>query len=107
MYFRFNYFLGLGLLGNAVVFYILIKHTQLRKPTNIYLFNLAMADFLLLLDSPFISLMHLQQNWDYGTGLKYSKKKMRSVTKRHCLMHLQKLRRLVYCVGREFVPQNS
>ena len=29
-----------------------------------------MADFLLLLDSPFISLMHLQQNWDYGTGFK-------------------------------------
>ena len=79
---------GLGLIGNGqyllerrvllsalnknltfsigIVFYILIRHAKLRKPTNIYLFNLAFADFILLLDSPFISLMHLQQKWDYG-----------------------------------------
>ena len=74
---------GLGLIGNGlavtrhahhkvfsgIVFYILIRHAKLRKPTNIYLFNLAFADFILLLVSPFISLMHLQRRWDYGKSV--------------------------------------
>lgn len=35
--------IGIGLLGNALVFFILVKHTRLKKPTNIYLFNLGKA----------------------------------------------------------------
>ena len=80
-----------------------------------------MADFLLLLDSPFISLMHLQQNWDYGTGLKYFKTLHVMILMRHQEIEFEfrspkntLLRIFKNCVGRcfsvvglDFVPRNG
>uniref|UniRef100_A0A8C5UFA9 Somatostatin receptor 4 n=1 Tax=Malurus cyaneus samueli TaxID=2593467 RepID=A0A8C5UFA9_9PASS len=43
----------LGLLGNALVIFVILRYAKMRTATNIYLLNLAIADELLMLSVPF------------------------------------------------------
>ncbi|XP_053704673.1 nociceptin receptor isoform X2 [Synchiropus splendidus] len=43
----------IGLVGNFLVMYVIIRYTKMKTATNIYIFNLALADSLFLATLPF------------------------------------------------------
>lgn len=53
--------------GNLIVIWIVMAHKRMRTVTNYFLVNLAVADTLIsLLNTPFISVFLLYQNWWFG-----------------------------------------
>uniref|UniRef100_A0A5F8GTR4 Nociceptin receptor n=1 Tax=Monodelphis domestica TaxID=13616 RepID=A0A5F8GTR4_MONDO len=61
-------FIG-GLLGNCLVMYVIIRHTKMKTATNIYIFNLALADALVLLTLPFQGTDVFLGYWPFGNVL--------------------------------------
>eukprot|EP00070_Physeter_catodon_P001969 XP_007104006.1 nociceptin receptor isoform X2 [Physeter catodon] len=58
-----------GLLGNCLVMYVILRHTKMKTATNIYIFNLALADALVLLTLPFQGTDVLLGFWPFGNAL--------------------------------------
>ncbi|DAA22999.1 PREDICTED: nociceptin receptor [Bison bison bison] len=58
-----------GLLGNCLVMYVILRHTKMKTATNIYIFNLALADTLVLLTLPFQGTDVLLGFWPFGNAL--------------------------------------
>ncbi|KAJ8336480.1 hypothetical protein SKAU_G00377000 [Synaphobranchus kaupii] len=58
-----------GLLGNCLVMYVIIRHTKMKTATNIYIFNLAVADALMITTLPFQSAGNLLNSWPFGEVL--------------------------------------
>ncbi|KAF3833611.1 hypothetical protein F7725_024815, partial [Dissostichus mawsoni] len=58
-----------GLLGNVLVMYGVVRYTKMKTPTNIYIFNLALADALATSTLPFQSANYLMNNWPFGEVL--------------------------------------
>lgn len=59
----------LGAFGNALVIWIVLGHRQMRTTTNIFLLNLALADFVnLTLNVPFViaSITVFHNEWKFG-----------------------------------------
>ncbi|XP_060725191.1 opioid receptor, delta 1b isoform X1 [Tachysurus vachellii] len=56
----------LGLLGNVLVMYGVIRYTKMNTATNIYIFNLALADALATSTLPFQSAKYLMRTWPFG-----------------------------------------
>ena len=59
----------LGALGNALVIWIVLGHRPMRTTTNIFLLNLALADFVnLTLNVPFVitSIVVFHNEWWFG-----------------------------------------
>ncbi|CAB1345096.1 unnamed protein product [Coregonus sp. 'balchen'] len=44
-----------GLTGNAMVIYVILKYAKMKTATNIYILNLAIADELFMLSVPFLA----------------------------------------------------
>ncbi|XP_055026609.1 mu-type opioid receptor [Misgurnus anguillicaudatus] len=59
----------LGLLGNVLVMYVIIRYTKMKTATNIYIFNLALADALATSTLPFQSVNYLMGTWPFGDVL--------------------------------------
>ena len=60
---------ALGALGNALVIWIVLGHRPMRTTTNIFLLNLALADFVnLTLNVPFVitSIVVFHNEWWFG-----------------------------------------
>ncbi|KAG5286219.1 hypothetical protein AALO_G00012330 [Alosa alosa] len=55
-----------GLVGNCFVMYVIIRYTKMKTATNIYIFNLAMADALVTTTMPFQSTDYLLNSWPFG-----------------------------------------
>ncbi|XP_065117868.1 delta-type opioid receptor-like [Paramisgurnus dabryanus] len=55
-----------GLIGNCLVMYVIIRYTKMKTATNIYIFNLALADALVTTTMPFQSTDHLLNSWPFG-----------------------------------------
>ncbi|KAF6739883.1 Mu-type opioid receptor [Oryzias melastigma] len=55
-----------GLLGNVLVMYGVVRYTKLKTATNIYIFNLALADALATSTLPFQSAKYLMSTWPFG-----------------------------------------
>ncbi|XP_067282366.1 opioid receptor, delta 1a [Pseudorasbora parva] len=55
-----------GLLGNILVMYGVVRYTKLKTATNIYIFNLALADALATSTLPFQSAKYLMNTWPFG-----------------------------------------
>ncbi|XP_022616291.1 delta-type opioid receptor-like isoform X1 [Seriola dumerili] len=55
-----------GLLGNVLVMYGVIRYTKMKTATNIYIFNLALADALATSTLPFQSAKYLMRTWPFG-----------------------------------------
>ncbi|XP_063075088.1 kappa-type opioid receptor [Engraulis encrasicolus] len=55
-----------GLVGNCLVMYVIIRYTKMKTATNIYIFNLAMADALVTTTMPFQSTDYLLNSWPFG-----------------------------------------
>ncbi|XP_051947725.1 delta-type opioid receptor-like [Xyrauchen texanus] len=58
-----------GLVGNFLVMYVIIRYTKMETVTNIYIFNLALADALLLATLPFQGTDVLLGFWPFGLAL--------------------------------------
>ncbi|CAH1274146.1 MCHR1 [Branchiostoma lanceolatum] len=58
-----------GILGNSVVMYVMIRHTKLRTPSDIFIFNLALADELFLIGIPFFAQQFISDEWTFGSAM--------------------------------------
>ncbi|XP_060906860.1 opioid receptor, delta 1b [Labrus mixtus] len=58
-----------GLLGNVLVMYGVVRYTKMKTATNIYIFNLALADALATSTLPFQSAKYLMSTWPFGEPL--------------------------------------
>ncbi|KAL2101326.1 hypothetical protein ACEWY4_003087 [Coilia grayii] len=58
-----------GLCGNALVIYVILRYAKMKTVTNIYILNLAVADVLFMLGLPFIALQLALVNWPFGLSL--------------------------------------
>ncbi|KAL2104199.1 hypothetical protein ACEWY4_001067 [Coilia grayii] len=58
-----------GLLGNSLVMYVIIRYTKMNTATYIYIFNLALADFLVLTTLPFQGSDVLLDSWPFDLSL--------------------------------------
>ncbi|XP_045069893.1 kappa-type opioid receptor [Coregonus clupeaformis] len=55
-----------GLVGNCLVMFVIIRYTKMNTATNIYIFNLAVADALVTTTMPFQSTDYLINSWPFG-----------------------------------------
>ncbi|XP_078261731.1 somatostatin receptor type 1-like [Rhinoraja longicauda] len=55
-----------GLLGNAMVIFVILRYAKMKTATNIYILNLALADELFMLSVPFVSASAALQRWPFG-----------------------------------------
>ncbi|KAK7129093.1 hypothetical protein R3I94_017339 [Phoxinus phoxinus] len=58
-----------GLVGNCLVMYVIIRYTKMKTATNIYIFNLALADALVLATLPFQGTDVILGFWPFGLAL--------------------------------------
>ncbi|XP_066479913.1 kappa-type opioid receptor [Tiliqua scincoides] len=58
-----------GLVGNSLVMFVIIRYTKMKTATNIYIFNLALADALVTTTMPFQSTEYLMNSWPFGDVL--------------------------------------
>uniref|UniRef100_A0A8C3MLU6 Uncharacterized protein n=1 Tax=Geospiza parvula TaxID=87175 RepID=A0A8C3MLU6_GEOPR len=59
----------LGLLGNALVIFVILRYAKMKTATNIYLLNLAIADELFMLSVPFVATAAALRRWPFGRAL--------------------------------------
>ncbi|KAM4737377.1 nociceptin receptor [Anableps anableps] len=59
----------IGLVGNFLVMYVIIRYTKMKTATNIYIFNLALADSLFLATVPFQGTDVFLGFWPFGNAL--------------------------------------
>ncbi|XP_026851960.2 kappa-type opioid receptor [Electrophorus electricus] len=55
-----------GLVGNCLVMFVIIRYTKMKTATNIYIFNLAVADALVTTSMPFQNTDYLLNSWPFG-----------------------------------------
>uniref|UniRef100_A0A3Q2Z019 Somatostatin receptor type 2 n=2 Tax=Hippocampus comes TaxID=109280 RepID=A0A3Q2Z019_HIPCM len=67
----FIYFMvcAVGLCGNALVIYVILRYAKMKTVTNIYILNLAVADVLCMMSLPFIALQLALVHWPFGEAL--------------------------------------
>ncbi|XP_069494510.1 somatostatin receptor type 1 [Ambystoma mexicanum] len=58
-----------GLCGNSMVIYVILRYAKMKTATNIYILNLAIADELLMLSVPFLVTSTLLRHWPFGSLL--------------------------------------
>lgn len=67
----FIYFVvcAVGLSGNALVIYVILRYAKMKTVTNIYILNLAVADVLFMMSLPFIAMQLALVHWPFGAAL--------------------------------------
>ncbi|KAL4658160.1 somatostatin receptor type 2-like [Arapaima gigas] len=67
----FMYFMvcAVGLCGNTLVIYVILRYAKMKTVTNIYILNLAVADELFMLSLPFIAIQLAIVHWPFGGTL--------------------------------------
>ncbi|XP_076844053.1 somatostatin receptor type 2 isoform X2 [Brachyhypopomus gauderio] len=67
----FMYFVvcAVGLCGNALVIYVILRYAKMKTVTNIYILNLAVADVLCMLSLPFIAIQLALIHWPFGVAI--------------------------------------
>ena len=61
--------LVVGLLGNTLAIYVVLRHAKTKTVTNIYILNLAVADELYLAGLPFLTTQNVLSYWPFGSFL--------------------------------------
>ncbi|XP_076828802.1 somatostatin receptor type 1 [Brachyhypopomus gauderio] len=56
-----------GIIGNAMVIYVILKYAKMKTATNIYILNLAIADELFMLSVPFLATSAAVRHWPFGS----------------------------------------
>ncbi|XP_062389299.1 uncharacterized protein LOC134077612 [Sardina pilchardus] len=59
----------LGLTGNALVIYVILRYAKMKTVTNVYILNLAIADVLCLVSLPFMASQLALAHWPFGSAL--------------------------------------
>ncbi|XP_074519461.1 somatostatin receptor type 2-like [Halichoeres trimaculatus] len=60
---------AVGLCGNSLVIYVILRYAKMKTVTNIYILNLAVADVLCMMSLPFIALQLALVHWPFGEVL--------------------------------------
>ncbi|KAF5298888.1 hypothetical protein FQR65_LT09539 [Abscondita terminalis] len=55
-----------GLLGNTLVIYVVIRFSKMQTVTNMYIVNLAIADECFLIGIPFLLVTMIKNSWIFG-----------------------------------------
>ncbi|XP_077988627.1 somatostatin receptor type 2-like [Glandiceps talaboti] len=55
-----------GFIGNLLVILVLLRFSTMKTLPNIYIFNLAVADFLFMFTIPFIAYQFVTKKWIFG-----------------------------------------
>lgn len=58
-----------GLLGNTLVIYVVLRFSKMQTVTNMYIVNLAVADECFLIGIPFLFTTMLLERWPFGNGM--------------------------------------
>nr|XP_032811824.1 somatostatin receptor type 1-like [Petromyzon marinus] len=58
-----------GLVGNSMVIYVILRYAKMKTATNIYILNLAVADELFMLSVPFLATSTALHHWPFGPSL--------------------------------------
>lgn len=57
-----------GLIGNSLVIYVVLRFAKMKTVTNVYLVNLAIADLIFLLGIPFVIVGAQLSTWPFGNA---------------------------------------
>ncbi|XP_070543237.1 somatostatin receptor type 2-like [Ptychodera flava] len=55
-----------GIIGNLLVILVLLRYSSMKTLPNIYILNLATADFLFMLTIPFVAYQFVTEKWIFG-----------------------------------------
>jgi len=55
-----------GLFGNSLVIYVVLRFSKMQTVTNMYIFNLAVADEMFLVGLPFLITTVIYKYWSFG-----------------------------------------
>lgn len=55
-----------GILGNTLAIYVVVRYAKMKTVTNMYILNLALADELYILGIPFLGTNSVLSYWPYG-----------------------------------------
>lgn len=58
-----------GVVGNTLVIYVVLRFAKMKTVTNLYILNLAVADASFLISIPFIITTTLLQHWIFGLAM--------------------------------------
>ena len=61
--------LSVGLIGNILVIYVVVRYARMKTVTNVYILNLSIADSLFLVGMPMIMTTALLRRWVFGAAL--------------------------------------
>lgn len=59
----------IGLFGNLLVIYVVLRFSKMQTVTNTYILNLALADLCFLIGIPFLIITMYFGEWSFGTGM--------------------------------------
>lgn len=59
----------IGLTGNTLVIYVILRYAKMKTITNIYILNLAIADELFMLGLPFLAMQVALVHWPFGKAI--------------------------------------
>uniref|UniRef100_A0A665UA73 G-protein coupled receptors family 1 profile domain-containing protein n=1 Tax=Echeneis naucrates TaxID=173247 RepID=A0A665UA73_ECHNA len=58
-----------GLTGNTLAIYVVLRYAKMKTVTNIYILNLAVADELYIIGLPFVTTQNVLSYWPFGSFL--------------------------------------
>ncbi|XP_061535212.1 somatostatin receptor type 5 [Phycodurus eques] len=58
-----------GLAGNSLAIYVVLRYAQMKRVTDIYILNLAIADELYIIGLPFLTTQNVLSYWPFGSFL--------------------------------------
>lgn len=61
--------MAVGLLGNTLVIYVVLRYSKMQTVTNIYIVNMAIADECFLTSIPFLVATSIFRRWPFGGAM--------------------------------------
>ena len=59
----------MGLCGNTLVIYVVLRYSKMQTVTYIYILMLALADEIFLIGIPFLIVTSVQGDWIFGMAM--------------------------------------
>ncbi|XP_048762310.1 somatostatin receptor type 2-like [Ostrea edulis] len=59
----------IGLIGNGLVIYVVLRFAKMKTVTNLYILNLAVSDALFLASLPFLIVTTIIKHWIFGAAM--------------------------------------
>lgn len=59
----------IGLIGNGLVIYVVLRFAKMKTVTNLYILNLAISDALFLMSLPFLITTSILHYWTFGAAM--------------------------------------